>query len=35
MSIEDKLADTIGLTGYAIDSTGIGGVLKLELQISE
>ena len=28
MSIEDKLADTIGLTGYAIDSTGIGGVLK-------
>ncbi len=28
MSIEDKLADTIGLTGYAIDASGIGGMLK-------
>ena len=28
MSIEDGLANTIGLTGYAVDSTGIGGVLK-------
>ena len=28
MSVEDGLANTIGLTGYAVDSTGIGGVLK-------
>ena len=28
MSAEDGLAKTIGLTGYAVDSTGIGGVLK-------
>ncbi len=28
MSSEDGLANTIGLTGYAVDSTGIGGVLK-------
>ena len=28
MSSEDGLASTIGLTGYAVDSTGIGGVLK-------
>ena len=28
MSVEDSLANAIGLTGYAIDSQGIGGVLK-------
>jgi len=28
MSVEDSLADTIGLTGYAVESTGIGGILK-------
>ena len=28
MSAEDGLANTIGLTGYAVNSTGIGGVLK-------
>ena len=28
MSVKDDLADTIGLTGYAIDSSGIGGILK-------
>lgn len=28
MSVKDEVADTIGLTGYAVDSTGIGGVLK-------
>jgi len=28
MSAEDGLAKTIGLTGYAVDSTGIGGILK-------
>tara|TARA_B100000212_G_scaffold178210_2_gene134161 strand:+ start:5252 stop:6649 length:1398 start_codon:yes stop_codon:yes gene_type:complete len=28
MSTTDGLADAIGLTGYAVDSTGIGGVLK-------
>ena len=28
MSVKDDLADTIGLTGYAVESTGIGGVLK-------
>ena len=28
MSVEDSLANAIGLTGYAIDSPGIGGVLK-------
>tara|TARA_B100000700_G_scaffold306850_1_gene382502 strand:+ start:380 stop:1777 length:1398 start_codon:yes stop_codon:yes gene_type:complete len=28
MSVEDGLANTIGLTGYAVDSIGIGGVLK-------
>lgn len=28
MSLKDEVADTIGLTGYAVDSEGIGGVLK-------
>ena len=28
MSVKDGVADTIGLTGYAVDSEGIGGVLK-------
>lgn len=28
MSVKDEVADTIGLTGYAVDSEGIGGVLK-------
>jgi len=28
MSVKDEIADKIGLTGYAIDSHGIGGVLK-------
>ena len=28
MSVKDDLADTIGLTGYAVESSGIGGVLK-------
>jgi len=28
MSVKDDLADTIGLTGYAVGSSGIGGVLK-------
>ena len=28
MSVEDSLANAIGLTGYAIESQGIGGVLK-------
>ena len=27
MPVEDSLANSIGLTGYAVDSTGIGGVL--------
>lgn len=28
MSVKDELADAIGLTGYAVESSGIGGVLK-------
>ena len=28
MSLKDEVADTIGLTGYAVDCEGIGGVLK-------
>ncbi len=28
MSVQDSVADTIGLTGYATKSSGIGGVLK-------
>ncbi|MFL2967548.1 MAG: tRNA pseudouridine(13) synthase TruD [Candidatus Poseidoniaceae archaeon] len=28
MSDEDSLANSIGLTGFAVDSKGIGGVLK-------
>ncbi|NCF97575.1 MAG: tRNA pseudouridine(13) synthase TruD, partial [Euryarchaeota archaeon] len=28
MSSEDSLANTIGLTGYAVSGKGIGGVLK-------
>ena len=28
MSVRDEVADTIGLTGYAVDAEGIGGVLK-------
>lgn len=28
MSVKDEVADTIGLTGYAVASEGIGGVLK-------
>ena len=28
MSVKDELADAIGLTGYAVESLGIGGVLK-------
>ncbi|GIQ96228.1 MAG: tRNA pseudouridine(13) synthase TruD [Methanobacteriota archaeon] len=28
MSVKDEVADTIGLTGYAVNSEGIGGVLK-------
>jgi len=28
MSVKDEVADTIGLNGYAVDSEGIGGVLK-------
>jgi tRNA pseudouridine13 synthase len=28
MPAEDSLANSIGLTGYAVESTGIGGVLK-------
>ena len=35
MSSEDSLANTIGLTGYAVSGEGIGGVLKQELPISE
>ena len=26
--VKDEVADTIGLTSYAVDSEGIGGVLK-------
>ena len=28
MSDEDTLANSIGLTGYAVEAEGIGGVLK-------
>ena len=28
MSSDDKIAEAIGLTGYAVDSKGIGGILK-------
>ena len=28
MSVKDEVANTIGLTGYAVESDGIGGVLK-------
>ena len=28
MSVKDEVADTIGLTGYAVEADGIGGVLK-------
>ena len=28
MSLKDEVANTIGLTGYAVESDGIGGVLK-------
>ena len=28
MASDDKIAEAIGLTGYAVDSKGIGGILK-------